>query len=499
MNYEETKLKLKSYLMARIPFVSIKTMEKSRVINILKSINDEEASNIFVHSMSKGMYNISNDELVSNEKTLIGILTFISNEIKSKKNITFLLTDADGLMDDNVVTRYLCDIVNSCEEKSCSIIIISDGNIWTNLKRLGMNIELSLPNESEILLLLHNFLDKYKSQIEIEWNDDDFKEASIVLLGLSEAEIKNVISVLIAQRKITKNDLVELKFAKSKLFSNMEGLEKIETDNIVYGGLDNLKKWLVSKKKLYDVNNKEKLLKRGIRPPRGILVVGVPGCGKSLTAKAISRSWNLPLYLLDLALVQGMYVGQSEEQFKAALKTAEHVAPCILWIDEIEKGLSGMKDSSGVTSKMVGQFLFWLQECEKEVFVVATANDVDELPAELLRKGRFDEMFFVDLPNKKERNEILKMYMLKYLGIKIDEELLEKLIVKTEGFASSDIEAGVRDISYNIIADNITLTKQYLLDYFDKCSSISKTNPKKIETIRNWGNGRTINASSPLE
>ncbi len=194
-----------------------------------------------------------------------------------------------------------------------------------------------------------------------------------------------------------------------------------------------------------------------------------------------------------------MYVGQSEEQFKAALKTAEHVAPCILWIDEIEKGLSGMKDSSGVTSKMVGQFLFWLQECEKEVFVVATANDVDELPAELLRKGRFDEMFFVDLPNKKERNEIIKMYMLKYLGIKIDEELLEKLIVKTEGFASSDIEAGVRDISYNIIADNITLTKQYLLDYFDKCSSISKTNPKKIETIRNWGNGRTINASSPLE
>src|SRR5574344_1130852 len=490
MNYEETKLTLTNYLMARIPLIIINTMEKNRVINMIKNINDVMSSNIYIHSMSKGMYDLNSTELVSTEKTLIGVLTYISNDVKNKRNATYLLTDADGLSDDNIVSRYLCDVVNSCEEKSCSIVIITDNMIWPNLKRLGMNIELSFPNENEILSLLHNYLDKYKTQIQLEWDDNNFKEASVILLGLSEAEIKNVISVLIAKKKITKDDLTELKFAKSKLFSNMEGLEKIETNNIVYGGLDNLKKWLTSKKKLFDVNNKEKLLKRGIKPPRGILVVVVPGCGKSLTAKAISRSWNLPLYLLDLAMVQGMYVGQSEEQFKNALKTAEHVAPCILWIDEIEKGLSGMNDSSGVTSRMVGQFLFWLQECEKEVFVVATANDVDALPAELLRKGRFDEMFFVDLPNINERKQIIEMYLHKYLGIKIDDILLTTLITKTEGFASSDIESAIRDISYNIIADNVSLTKQYLLEYFDNCSSISKINPEKIEKIRAWGKDR---------
>lgn len=495
MNYEEVKEKLNSYLHARIPFIIINSIEKNRILSMLKDINNDLNSNIYVHSMSKGMYNLQNNEIVSNEKTLGGILSFISNDIKDKKNVTYLLSDVDNLNEDNLITRFLYDVVNSCEEKSCSIIVISDKSVWPNLKRLGMNINLNFPNEKEIYNLLHRFIDKYNGQFPIEWDDNNFKEASVILLGLSESEIKNVISILIAKRSITKNDLTDLKFAKSKLFSNMEGLEKIETDNVVYGGLNNLKKWLNSKKKLLDVNNKEKLIKRGIKPPRGILVVGVPGCGKSLTAKAISKSWNLPLFLLDLATVQGMYVGQTEEQFKNALKTAEHVAPCVLWIDEIEKGLAGVNESSGVTSRMIGQFLFWLQECQKEVFVVATANDVESLPAELLRKGRFDEMFFVDLPNDDERKEIIEMYLNKYLGVSADETLIKELVTKSEGFASSDIESAIRDISYNIVADNIKLTRSYLIDYFDKCYSISKINPEKIDKIRQWGKGRTINAS----
>ena len=496
MNYEKAKLTLKNYLLARIPFISINTIEKNRVVNMLREIHNESESSIYIHSMSKGMYDIKTNEMISNEKTLIGILTFISNEIKNKKNVTYLLSDVEDLNGDNLVSKYLYDLVNTCEEKSCSIVIISDKEIWTNLKRMGMNIDLDFPNENEILALLHKYLDKYKSQISIEWDDSNFKEASTVLLGLSESEIKNVVSVLIAKKEITKDDLVDLKFAKSNLFSNMNGLEKIEVDTLVYGGLENLKKWLDSKKKLFNVSNKEKLSKRNIRQPRGILIVGVPGCGKSLTAKAVSKTWNLPLYLLDFATVQGMYVGQSEQQFKNALKMAEHVSPCILWIDEIEKGLAGISDSSGVTNRLVGQFLFWLQECKKEVFVIATANDVNKLPAELLRKGRFDEMFFVDLPNKKERKEIINLYLTTYLGITIDDQLLSELVNNSEGFSSSDIEATVRDISYNIVADGITLTKQYLSDYFKNTTSITKVNPEKIEKIRTWGINRTINASS---
>lgn len=495
MNYNDAIKTLKSYLMARIPLITIETSEKERVIKMFKETYNQNPTNIYIHSMSKGMYDVSNGNLISDEKTLMGILSFISNDIKGKNNVTYLLTDANELNQDNLTTRFLCDIISSAEEKSCSIVLISEEKIWTNLRRLGMSIELDLPNEEEILVSLHKYLDNFKNSIKIEWDENNFKEAATILLGLSEAEIKNIISVLIAKQNITKEDLTELKFAKSKLFSNIEGLEKVDTTDITFGGLKNLKSWLDSKKKLLDVKNKENLLQRGIKPPRGILVVGVPGCGKSLTAKVISKSWNLPLFLLDFATIQGRYVGQSEEQLKEALKTAEKVSPCILWIDEIEKGLSGINDSNGVTSKMVGQFLFWLQECQKEVFVVATANEVDSLPPELLRKGRFDEIFFVDLPNEIERKEMIDLYFIKYLNIKLDENYLNELTIKTEGFASADIEAFIRDISYQVIADNITLTTDFIANYLETCTTISKTNPEKIDKIKKWGATRAKNAS----
>lgn len=195
---------------------------------------------------------------------------------------------------------------------------------------------------------------------------------------------------------------------------------------------------------------------KGLQPPRGILLVGVPGCGKSLSAKSISVNWKLPLYRLDFATVQGSYVGQSEQQLKDALTTAENVSPCILWIDEIEKGLSGATSGAGdggVSTRMVGQFLFWMQECKKQVFVVATANDVSMLPSELLRRGRFDELFFVDLPTADERREILSLYMRKYLDLAFSGELADQIVQITDGFTGADLESTVRDLAYRVIAN----------------------------------------------
>ena len=495
MNYNEAKEKLQNYLMARIPLIILNTLEKNRVVKMVSEIHESFATNIYIHSMSKGMYDINSKELITNEKNLMSVLSFIAEDLKNKRNVTYVLCDINDISDDCVTSEFLCDVVASAEERSCSIVIITEQSVWPNLRRHGMNIDLDLPNEFEILDLLHNYIDKYKNEIDISWDEDKYKEASTILLGLSEAEIKNVISVLLAKRSITDEDLVNLNFAKSNLFANMDGLEQVQVNDIVCGGLQNLKRWLSSKKQLFDVSKKEDLKKRGIKPPRGILVVGVPGCGKSLTAKAISKSWNLPLYLLDFATVQGKYVGQSEEQLRQALKTAEHVSPCILWIDEIEKGLAGVNDSSGVTSRMIGQFLYWLQESDKEVFVVATANEVNSLPAELLRKGRFDEIFFVDLPNENERKEIIQLYFAKYLQIKADEEFINKLVELTNGFASSDIEATIRNISYDVIADQLSLSKELIEGYFNTASSISKTNPERIETIKKWGKDRAISAS----
>jgi SpoVK/Ycf46/Vps4 family AAA+-type ATPase len=229
------------------------------------------------------------------------------------------------------------------------------------------------------------------------------------------------------------------------------------------------------------------------------LLVGVPGCGKSLSAKSISANWKLPLYRLDFATVQGSYVGQSEQQLKDALTTAENVSPCILWIDEIEKGLSGATGGSGdggVSTRMVGQFLFWMQECKKQVFVVATANDVSMLPSELLRRGRFDELFFVDLPTADERRDILSLYMRKYLNLEFAGEFADQVVQISEGFTGADLESTVRDLAYRSIANsNFALNEENIVTAFNNVVPLSQTSPEKIEAIRDWGKERAVPTS----
>lgn len=496
MDYSDAKQLMKQYLVARIPFISFKTIEKSRGIALLKDIANECNIDISVYSMSKGLINIKDNSLISEEKSLIGILDFIGNQVKVKENATFVITDFPDIYDENINTRYLCDIVSIAEEKNCSIIVINDNNVYQRLQRMGMTIEMDLPNEQELYYIIKNFINAYKNSVSIEWNEDDYKSAAVVLLGITEVEAKNVIASLIAKGSITKQDLIDLKFAKDQMFSDINGLEKIEIDdNLAFGGLNNLKKWLDEKKKLQLPSKKEEMKKRGIKPPRGILIVGVPGCGKSLAAKAIASRWQLPLYLLDFATVQGQYVGQSEKQLKEALETAERVSPCILWIDEIEKGLSGTKGDSGVTNRMIGQFLFWLQECKKEVFVVATANDINTLPPELLRKGRFDEMFFVDLPKREERKEIIEFYLSKYLAIRVSDDFMNKLLDITDEFSGADIESSIRNIAYMLVSDNITLTEDIIVSKLLSVIPISKSNPDIIKKIRDWGKDKTISAS----
>ncbi len=496
MNYDETFESMKGYLLARIPFITFNTTEKSRALALLEKLSLELNLPMSIHSMSKGTFDMKSKEILNDDKTIVGALDYIANEVKTRENATFILTDVSDIEEASFTARYLSDIVTLAEEKSCVIIAITSSKVWSNLQRLGMTVDLNFPNEEELYAMIKEIIEPYKSRITLEWDDDNFKEAATVLLGVSSIEAKNVILSLIAKGTIVKQDLIDLKFAKDRLFSNINGLEKIDVDDEVsFGGLGNLKSWLDEKEKLFAPNKKEQMKKRGLRPPRGILMMGVPGSGKSLSAKAIASRWKLPLYLLDFATVQGRYVGQSEQQLREALETAEHVSPCILWVDEIEKGLSGNSDS-GVTTRMIGQFLFWLQECKKEVFVVATANEVTSLPAELLRKGRFDEIFFIDLPTPNERKDIINLYLKKYLNVAISDNLLNRLIEISDGFAGSDIETSLRDITYKVLANNISLTEDLMINTFKSAIPLSKSNPDRIARIRKWGLERALPASN---
>jgi SpoVK/Ycf46/Vps4 family AAA+-type ATPase len=258
------------------------------------------------------------------------------------------------------------------------------------------------------------------------------------------------------------------------------------------GGLTNLRSWLVQRHRLMVADLRDTAL----RPPRGVLLVGVPGCGKSLSAKAIAAEWGLPLYRLDLASIMGQYVGQSESRMREALDTADRVAPCVLWIDEIEKGLAGQNDSTGVGRRLLGQFLYWLQESGSRVFVVATANDVRSLPPELLRKGRFDELFFVDLPDEQDRAEIIRLYFGKYLHTDPEPRLLEQLVTLSAGFAGSDIESALHEAGAEALLNGVaeTIRPQFVLETFANTSPLSRTNPEQIEDIRTWGRERAVPA-----
>lgn len=496
----KSKELLKRYSIARIPFIAINTIERARTLNILKEIADELTLPFYVHTLSKGLYDLSTEKVVNDDKSVYGAIEYMSEQMKRKQCMTLVLTEVPDLSTDNSESKLLLDLVTLANESSGVVIVLTNNAVWNQLQRLGMVIRVDLPNEDEMYEIIKEYIEDYRSEIPIEWDNTDIREVASTLAGVTRIEAENVIAALIANKSIKKSDLDEVRFSKDRLFSDISGLEKIDVDDSVkdVGGLSGLRKWLDEKKELLTPEKRDELRSKGLRPPRGILLVGVPGCGKSLSAKSISANWKLPLYRLDFATVQGSYVGQSEQQLKDALTMAENVSPCILWIDEIEKGLSGAGGSNdgGVSTRMVGQFLFWLQECKKQVFVVATANDVSMLPSELLRRGRFDELFFVDLPTADERREILSLYMRKYLKLEFDGPFADHIIELTDGFTGADLESTIRDLAYRMIANaSFVLNEESMTTAFNNVVPLSQTSPEKIEAIRDWGRERAVPAS----
>lgn len=499
-NIRESKELLKRYAIARIPFIAINTIEKDRCLEMLKEIAEELQLPFCISSLSAGIYDLASNKHLDDDTTFYGAVLYMTEQMKRRQYLTLVLSEVPDLSSDNADAKQLLALANMANQTSGAVIVISDKPVWDQLQRLGMTVKIDLPDEEEMYGIIRGYIDDYRNAIPIEWDNGDIREAASTLAGVSQIEAENVIAALIANGCIRKADMDEVRHAKDRLFADISGLEKIEVDDSVkeVGGLEGLQRWLNEKKLLLTPEKRDQLRAKGLRPPRGILLVGVPGCGKSMSAKSISANWKLPLYRLDFATVQGSYVGQSEQQLRNALATAEEVSPCVLWIDEIEKGLSGASGGGdgGVSTRMVGQFLFWLQECRKNVFVVATANDVSMLPSELLRRGRFDELFFVDLPTAKERRQILSLYMRKYLSVRFEGAVADKVVEITDGFTGADLESTVRDLAYRQIGGNgFVLDEKTIVNAFDNVVPLSQTSPEKIEAIRDWGKERAVPAS----
>ncbi|MER7717784.1 AAA family ATPase [Streptomyces flaveolus] len=496
-NYAESLAHLDSYISARVPVIAMRTIEQQRALRLLReAATQSRRSNMpfWIYTRATGLRDLRTNASVQDDRSLTGAMDFAATQFGSRANATVVFVDPDELESDTPVTRHFAELARLADSNMGSIVIITDTPVWSGLQRLGMSLRLDLPDSEEMYAILSGFLGDHHGHIPIEWTEEDARRAAEFLSGVTEAECVNLMATIAAKGAILKEDVLGLAQAKDRIFSDLTGLERVQLRDSDYavGGLVGLRTWLRRKN---DMISRD-LRQTALRPPRGVLLVGVPGCGKSLSAKAIAHEWRLPLYRLDMASIHGKYLGESEGRFREALAMADRVAPCILWIDEIEKGLAGRDDMSGVPQRIIGQFLYWLQESQSRAFVVATANDIRSLPPELLRKGRFDELFFVDLPDAEDRREILGIYYRRYLETEPEPELINRLVDLSEGFAGSDIEAALHDVGEEaLIRGGVAALKDsFVLDTFADVRPLSVSNPEQIEEIRAWGRERAVPA-----
>jgi hypothetical protein len=500
-NYADSRSDLENYLTARVPVIGVRTMEQQRALRMVHEVASQtrrSAQPFWVFTRATGLRDLRTNAPVQDDRSLTGAMDFAAAQFAARPQSTLVLVDPDGLEADSHPARHVAELARLADQNAGSIVLVTDNPIWSGLQRLGMSLRLDLPDAAEMYAVVVDFLSTHHDVVPIAWDEQDARRAADFLHGVTEGEAINLLATLVAKGSVERDDVLALARAKDRIVNDLAGLERMPLPGSQYavGGLPNLRAWLERKQRLMHAD----LRGTDLRPPRGVLLVGVPGCGKSLSAKAVAQAWQLPLYRLDIASIHGKYLGESEGRMREALETADRVAPCILWIDEIEKGLAGGNDMSGVPQRVLGQFLFWLQESQSRAFVVATANDVRSLPPELLRKGRFDELFFVDLPDDTDRREIIALYYRRYVKTDPDPEQLQRLVDISEGFAGADIESALHDVGAQVLLSGEPADKldpSFVLDTFANTTPLSRTNPEQIEDIRTWGRERAVPAGRP--
>lgn len=489
----ETQQIVHSFLSARVPLIVIRSIEPGRAIELLRACAGSLRSmGYFEHSRTEGLKDLLSGQTVADETSLTAALEHARVTFKARNNVNFVFAEVEDLDQESSTARHLAEMVRLAESHSGTIILISAKPVWTGLARLGMSVALDLPTIDELASTLGGIIEDHRGVVQVEWQHHELRQAAEILSGVTEMEAVNVLMTIMTKRELKVSDIPQLSEYKDRIFGDLSGIERIHLkEQFAVGGLKTFQKWLVDREMLM----KADLAQTHLHPPKGVLLVGVPGCGKSLSAKAIASNWGLPLYRLDMSGILGMYVGQSESQLKDALDTADRVAPCVLWIDEIEKALASGGDS-GTSRRLIGQFLFWLQESTAKVFLVATANDVTTLPPELLRKGRFDEMFFVDLPDRIDREEIVRLYFMKYLETDVAPTLLSELVELSDGFSGSDIQAVIHDIATRMFTRGTSQLPpdDELRTWFRDVVPFSRSNAEDVASLRAWAQGRCIPA-----
>ena len=475
---------------SRTPLIWIKSKEEERLYRVLESVRERlNKKRVISWDCVNGIRGSLNDEKKFSNNPL-GILNWIKEQNNSLSTI-LLLKDFHKFYEDPTISRTVKELSFFLKETSHNIVFSS--HIYPTsdeLDELLTIIELPLPDHKELKKLIQNISVKTDSDLD----ENDLHELAMASSGLSELRVRQVAARALTQRgKISKIDLKDIIEEKKQVIARSEILEFFESDSNQndIGGLKILKNWLKQRYQAFSNEARE----YGLPLPKGVLLVGPQGTGKSLTAKAIAQSWSMPLLKLDVGRLFSGLVGSSEARTRETINRAEAMSPCILWIDEIDKGFGGDARSDGGTSQRVlASLLTWMAEKRSSVFVIATANAIDKLPPELLRKGRFDEIFFLDLPKADERLSILDLHLNKRRP-NYDFHL-STIVDRTSGYSGAELEQAVIEAMHYSFSENREISERDLIKAVSELVPLSRTAKEQIESLKQWSStGRARLAS----
>lgn len=489
--------KMVNCLKAAYPCLVIKTSEEKRAQADILTAARTIGRKVATWSASEGVVLVEGRVKIKfdgkDTEDFLDALKYIKSNVKD--DTIYILRDIHQLAfeRDPTMSRYLRDVITDASERGCTlIVIVPEFRPIKSIENLVTIIDYDLPSYDDFAVISNNIAEGAgKPHIKAT------EEALKALAGLSTPEAENALALsLVETGKFSASVIYREKVAAVKRSGLLEIIDPDPRGLEAIGGLENLKEWVLKRKKAYSTEAE----KYGLPTPKGILLIGVPGSGKSLSAKAFGTALGIPTLKLDIGNLFNSLVGESESRTREALKLAEAMAPCCLFADEIDKGLSGAQGSgsndSGVTRRVFGTLLSWMQDKKKPVFVIATANQVDALPPEFLRKGRFDEIFTLDLPHKTEREQIAAVVLKKLKRDPKNFDLV-KIAEATPEFTGAEIEACCVDALYSAFDVSKEVTTEDIVAAAANVVPIAKVMAEKIEAIRSWGESRARPASNP--
>ncbi len=496
---------LEMLLMSHFPITTIKTHEEKRALELIKKVIARTGRTLYTWSITEGLkpaYGRSADTLSLQDSS--GYVAYPTTEPKSMleqikktlENSVIVLLDFHPYLDDALIIRLLKEIALDYSVKQNTIVLLShDLTVPGELERLSASYSLSLPDAQQLEQLIYDEAKIWTLKHHNRSVKADKKAMQMLirnLQGLTMSDARRLVrNAIYHDGAITEDDLPAVMKAKYELLGQ-GGVLSFEYETAQFaevGGFKKLITWINHRKAAF-LQGKEAALDM----PKGIMLLGVQGSGKSLAAKAVAGAWEVPLLRMDFGALYNKFFGETEKNIRESLKAAEVMSPCVLWMDEIEKGVATGDYDSGTSRRVLASMLTWMAENQKPVFIVATANDIESLPPELIRKGRLDEIFFVDLPDQNTRAEIFAIHLAKR-GQQPPDFDIHRLAAETEGFSGAEIEQAVVAALYAAHARETTISNQHVLEEIKATQPLSVVMAEKIHALQHWAQGRTVAAN----